>query len=823
MFGQFHQFLEDISDPVYLMDSRGGILYVNLPARGVLGLAEDAVRQDFCLDDCHPPWAAAMIRSEAIPAAIEEGRWRGESALITSDGMELPVSQKVRVQWNDQGAVAHLASVFTADTGDCFEKPRQIDRLTQLETLVRLSKNILQESSREGVIQRVVEAACELSRGNICLFCRVPDSGDPFIQYLSGKGAQDAALLGEVRRLIANPDFVTSAGRSRSFRLVAAELAVFSHQEASGDGRDYARLRHLVCARLADNREEGFDLILSGNMDNVAFTPEDEAMLLHMAAFTELALHHIHARREAGNRSREMDMIFANLKESVMVCDAKGSPIMANPACIDFLGFDPQGYGCHRISRQMRLTYPDGTRVFAKEMPYARALRGESVIDERYYGSDAQGRSLVYVISSTPLYQEGRITGAVTVWRDETDLEKLTEQLISEQSALQTIIKSAPEGIVVVDKECRITMANPTAVQLYGRKVPYGQPLVSQGALRLLYPDGTPFDPMDLPLTRSVFFGEVLIDQEMAVVLPEGGMRYLLVNTTPIKNQKGEIIGGVGVLHDITRRRTERLQLQQDKDLLEKRVAERTAELESMVEALRSEIEERKRAEQQLRDSRRELRQMSKRTLEALEADKQVIAKELHDSIGASLAAIKFSLEERLSTMKGMPDMDTVSLEKIVSYLIDTIKETKRISATLRPTTLDDLGLTATINWFCREFASFYKKIDVSQDVSIDDNDLPDATKIVIYRILQEAMSNAAKHANPSSIHFALTRRNSSVQMTIQDDGCGFEQNSQLVATDPLSGHGIQSMRERAEICGGRLLLDSGQGRGTRVTLELPL
>ncbi|MFO7838206.1 MAG: PAS domain S-box protein [Desulfosalsimonadaceae bacterium] len=823
MFAQFHQFLEDVSDPVYLMDSMGAIRYVNSPARAVLGLETNEAGEGFCLDDCHPQWAAAMIRGEAIPAAIEEGRWRGESALITSDGMELPVFQKIRVQWDDGGDVAHLTSVFTADTGECFEKPRQIDRLTQLETLVRLSKNVLQENCREEVVQRVVEAACELTRGNICLFCRVSDSGEVRVQYASGQCVQDTVLFGELRRLLATPGFVADTGRPRSCRFAAGELAALSSLETSAGKTDFARLRHLVCARLAESNEGEAGLILSGNADNVAFTPEDEVMLLHMAAFTELALHHIHARREAGRRSREMDMIFANLKESVMVCDASGTPVMANPACIDFLGFDPQGYACHRISRLMRLTYPDGTRVFAREMPYARALRGESVIDERYYGFDAKGRNLVYVISSTPLYQEDRITGAVTVWRDETDLEKLTEQLISEQSALQTIIKSAPEGIVVVDKECRITMANPTAVQLYGQKVTYGKPLASQAELKLLYPDGTPFDPRDLPLTRSVFFGEVLIDQEMAVVLPEGGMRYLLVNTTPIKNQEGEIIGGVGVLHDITRRRTEKLQLQQDKDLLERRVAERTAELESLVEALKSEIEERKRVERQLRESRRELRQMSKRTLEALEADKQVIAKELHDSIGASLAAIKFSLEERLSNMKAGPYEDTVSLEKIVSYLIDTIKETKRISAALRPTTLDDLGLTATINWFCREFASFYKKIEVSQDVSIDDNNLPDATKIVIYRILQEAMNNAAKHANPSSIHFALTRKNSAVQMIIQDDGCGFEQNSRLVATDPLSGHGIQSMRERAEICGGQLLLDSRQGRGTRVTLELPL
>jgi PAS domain S-box-containing protein len=456
-------------------------------------------------------------------------------------------------------------------------------------------------------------------------------------------------------------------------------------------------------------------------------------------------------------------------------------------------------------------------------MPFVRALRGEAVWDERYYGYDADGGAVVYVISSTPLYREDAVVGAVTVWRDETDLEKLTEQLIAEQSALQTIIRSAPEGIVVVDKECRITMANPTAVRLYGRSIPYGRSVSSHRELELLYPDGTPYEPMDLPLSRSVFFGEVLIDQEIAIARPEGGYRYLLVNTTPIKNQDSHIIGAVGVLHDITQRRSEKMQLQQDKNLLEKRVIERTAELETMVETLRGEIEERKRVEQQLRDSRRELREMSRRTLEALEADKQAVAKELHDSIGASLAAIKFSLEERVSAMQSMPREDAVSLEKIVNYLVYTIKETKRISAALRPTTLDDLGLMATIDWFCRDFGTFYNKIRVTQEVAIDESDLSDAMKIVIYRILQESMNNAAKHGNPGHIHFSLTRQDSAVRMVVKDDGCGFEPHSRLFASDPLSGHGIQGMRERAEICGGRFEIESSQGDGTQITLEIPM
>jgi len=823
MYEQFNNLLEDISDPIYLMDPEGAIQYLNEAARGVLGFEGISNPLSYRLSDCHPKWAEEMIREEAIPSAIANGRWRGESALLTQDGMELPVFQTINLQRTSLGGIAHLSSVFKADTGDYFEKARKLDRLTQLETLINLSKDVMEESRRSALIQRLVAAACALTKGNVCLFCNISPTGQAVIDSTSDFSDANKILMADIQRLLDAPKFLADLLQRKSLRLVSPEFSYYSEQFSGLSEEDgYTRLRHLVCARLAKPAGEGAGMIMVGNADNVAFTPEDEAMLIHLAAFTELALRHINSNKEARRRSREMELIFTNLKEAVMVCDASGSPVMGNPACVAFLGFDPVGTSCRNIARQMRLQLPDGTRIFSEEMPYARALRGESVLDERYYGYDDNDNPLVYVISSTPLYREDEIVGAVTVWRDETDLERLTEQLISEQSALQTIIRSAPEGIVVVDKDCRITMANPTAIRLYGRDVPYGQPLAAQADLSLMQPDGTPFDPMDLPLSRSVFNGEELYDQEIAISLADGRMRYLLVNTTPIKNQADEIIGGVGVFHDITQRRSEKMQLQQDKNVLEKRVAERTAELEHLVETLRAEIGERKRVEQKLRESQQELRLMSRRTLEALEADKQAVAKELHDSIGASLAAIKFSLEDRLSAMQSVPDVDTISLEKIVSYLMYTIKETKRISAELRPTTLDDLGLLATIDWFCREFSTFYKNIKLTNEITLLESDLSDAMKIVIYRILQESFNNAAKHAQASNIHFTLARYNGGVRMIVKDDGCGFEPRSPLFVEDPLTGHGIDGMRERAELCGGQLEIDSRKGKGTRITVNLP-
>jgi signal transduction histidine kinase len=251
-------------------------------------------------------------------------------------------------------------------------------------------------------------------------------------------------------------------------------------------------------------------------------------------------------------------------------------------------------------------------------------------------------------------------------------------------------------------------------------------------------------------------------------------------------------------------------------------VEERTAELRHTVNTLREEIEERKKIENRLQDSQDNLRHLSHRMLHTLESDRQKIARELHDSLGASLAAIKFSLEEKLAQMPTNPPDDILSIESIVSYLTTTIKETKRISANLRPTILDDLGLLPTITWFCREFQSFYRNIRIEEKIRIREEEIDESMKIVIYRILQEAINNAAKHGNPNTINLVLTKKDSRVELTVDDDGNGFDLKDKLNSSDPMSGNGIQGMKERADICGGDFKILSHPGTGTRVHVSLP-
>ncbi|MFZ0133183.1 MAG: response regulator [Desulfobacterales bacterium] len=257
-------------------------------------------------------------------------------------------------------------------------------------------------------------------------------------------------------------------------------------------------------------------------------------------------------------------------------------------------------------------------------------------------------------------------------------------------------------------------------------------------------------------------------------------------------------------------------------DELEKMVKRRTAELARTVTALERENAERRQTERALRRSERILRALSLKIIETQEKERRLMAKELHDSIGSSLAAIKFAVEGRLQNMPQAPPGTVISLEKIVEHIHDTIREVRRISTSLRPSMLDDLGLIATLRWHCRNSAEMFSDTRIDMRFTVQEDDIPEFSKIVIYRVLQEALNNALKHSHADTVTVNLEKVRGCLRLCVKDDGCGFNPQEVLKNPDSLTGYGLKSMRDRAEVVGGALTLDSSLGRGTSVCLELP-
>lgn len=256
---------------------------------------------------------------------------------------------------------------------------------------------------------------------------------------------------------------------------------------------------------------------------------------------------------------------------------------------------------------------------------------------------------------------------------------------------------------------------------------------------------------------------------------------------------------------------------------LETIVSQRTAELARTVDALRQENAERRRTERALRQSHERLRNLSHKIISTQENERRQMAKELHDSIGSSLAAIKFALEGRLNRMVGAAPDASISLETIIEHLQGTIQEVRRISSALRPSMLDDLGLKATIQWFGQSCREIYRQVRIDTQLDMQDADVAELDKIVIYRVMQEALNNALKHSGGDLMQVRIETGDDRMRMAVSDNGCGFDLEDAMQKRDLLSGYGLQGMLDRVEAAGGSLSFDSTPGRGTTVSVELPL
>ncbi len=235
-------------------------------------------------------------------------------------------------------------------------------------------------------------------------------------------------------------------------------------------------------------------------------------------------------------------------------------------------------------------------------------------------------------------------------------------------------------------------------------------------------------------------------------------------------------------------------------------------------------ISERKAVEQALLESEKQLRRLSSQVLTAQEIERKRVSKELHDGIGQYLSAVKYKVEDalhRLSEKKG-PENDMDRLKTIIPVLQGAIEEVRRICMDLRPSILDDLGILATISWFCREFKQTYGTIRILKHIEIEEQEIPTALRTTIYRIIQEAFNNIAKHSRAGRVNLSLSKTKGAIELVIRDNGQGFELKDRSSEDPSLKGLGLASMKERAEFSGGTLTIESVKGAGTTIRAIWP-
>jgi signal transduction histidine kinase len=212
--------------------------------------------------------------------------------------------------------------------------------------------------------------------------------------------------------------------------------------------------------------------------------------------------------------------------------------------------------------------------------------------------------------------------------------------------------------------------------------------------------------------------------------------------------------------------------------------------------------------------AQRELKQLSKRLVEAEERERRSISRELHDEVGQSLSALLIDVEN-LTEMSGEEGAFRQGLQKIKTLAENCVNEVRNMALLLRPSMLDDLGLVAALDWQAREVSKRTGMLVDTVDENVSDN-LPEEHKTCVYRIVQEALNNCSKHAYAKNVRVVVRQEPNHLRVSIEDDGKGFEASR-------VRGLGLVGMNERVSQLGGVFEVESDPARGTHLRVDLPL
>jgi len=228
-------------------------------------------------------------------------------------------------------------------------------------------------------------------------------------------------------------------------------------------------------------------------------------------------------------------------------------------------------------------------------------------------------------------------------------------------------------------------------------------------------------------------------------------------------------------------------------------------------------ITERRHREQALVDAAHELQRLSRRLVDAQEAERRHLAMELHDQVGQNLTALSINLDMLAKRMNALDTVGVRRLQDCIALLEATAQKVDGVLDDLRPALLDDWGLGPTVQWVADNFAG-RTEILVRVQVLGANRRIDPHKELALVRIVQEALNNVAKHANARFVDVLLRWETAAVRVEIADDGIGFEHKG----ARERQGLGLLSMRERMQAIQGRLEVQSAPGKGTRVCACVP-
>ena len=403
--------------------------------------------------------------------------------------------------------------------------------------------------------------------------------------------------------------------------------------------------------------------------------------------------------------------------------------------------------------------------------------------------------------------ETGEVIRYIGAARDITERKRAEAALRRNEAHLRELFDAFPIGVAHADKAQRVTFANRVYRERY--RSYYTGLSVREFIGERIYAQNEPY-------VRRVLAGEA-VQFELTEVGDDGQVSTRSLRYVPDRDAAGEVTGFFALREDITERRRAEEKIRRLNEDLERRVCERTAELSAANEALQAEVRERRLAEQAALDLAERLQNMTRRLGEAQEVERRRLAAELHDGVCSNLAAIGLNLA---LLQRQLPHGDPASTQRRLSDLIAQIDEAKAnakdISVDLRPLLLEERDLLSALEDYARRFEDS-TGIAVEVKGANLGRRLPPERKIALFRIVQEALTNCARHAQARTVAIELDYDPEHLLLSVTDDGIGIDLAG-LSRKKP--GLGLLSMQERAEAVGCRWRIESLPGKGTRVSVS---
>lgn len=504
--------------------------------------------------------------------------------------------------------------------------------------------------------------------------------------------------------------------------------------------------------------------------------------------------------RESEARYRQLE---ARMNEALVAVDKGGRITLVNRQFCRMVGYNKAELVGSRYA--MLLDPADRTRVrrqfagrkLGKQKPYETPFRRKD------------GGQVLGLVSPKPIFGgRGRFDGSFSVVLDITQRKRAEEALRRNEALFRRLFEANVIG-VIAGQDGVIAQAN----DLFLKMVGYSRRDLKAGLVNWRKMTPRKYKELDRRITQGVLAVGVVTPHEKEYIRKDGSRVPVQVGGALIS---AEPFRWVCFVRDLTERNKAQAALQMARDKLEQRVARRTSELAMANEGLRREIAERRRVEDSLRDSEERLRAAHAKLVSAREEERRRLALELHDSVGQKLIAAKLKLGSAIAI--GIPD-DLSDLSRTLKELQEQLSglstEVREVSRQLYPQTLEALGLPASLRQLAKDWGSEGPRIEVRCDTDEDHRLAPDV-EIALYRIAQEGLTNAIRHARPRRVTVRLSGDREQSRLSIVDDGRGFQ-----VGRAARRGLGLDSMRERAESIGAKFELTSRPGR-TCVQVSLP-